>query len=152
MTLVQYRPVRETEMHEAVEIFLTSMTDMYRRHNIAKPQPPRPLVEKVYDYIRRTGIFHVAEVDGKLGAICHAIVRDNLWFLSGFWTLPSLQGKKIGRTLLERVWQRGARMGAEIFYTWSSLDIQAMAAYMKMGMLPGYQILTFTGEIGRAHV
>ena len=151
MTLIQYRPVREAEIPETVELFLTSMTDMYRRHNIAKPQPPRALVEKVYDYIRRTGIFHVAEVDGKLVAICHAIVRDNLWFLSGFWTLPSLQGQGIGRPLLERVWDEGSRAGARVFFTWSSTDIQAIAIYMKMGMLPGYQILNFIGAFHNAN-
>ena len=145
MTLTQYRPVREAEMPEAVEIFLASVADMYRRHNIKQPAPPRPLVEKFYDHIRRTGIFHVAEVDGKITAICHAIVRDHLWFLSGFWALPRLQGQGIGRTLLERVWDEGSRAGAKIFFTWSSVDVRAMATYMKFGMLPGYQILNFVG-------
>jgi GNAT superfamily N-acetyltransferase len=133
-------------MPEAVELFLTTVEDMYKRHNINSPMPPRLMIEKFYEHIYRTGIFQVAEVEGRIGAICHAIVRDSQWFLSGFWALPSLQGRKIGRTLLERVWQRGARAGAEIFFTWSSVDIQALAAYMKMGMLPGYQILTFAGE------
>lgn len=145
MTPIRYRPVREAEMPEAVEIFLASVADMYRRHNITQPAPPRPLVEKFYDHIRRTGIFHVAEVDGKLAAICHAIVRDQLWFLSGFWTIPSLQGQGLGRTLLERVWDEGLRAGAKIFFTWSSIDVRAMATYMKFGMLPGYQILNFVG-------
>ena len=145
MTLIQYRPVRETEMTEAVEIFLMSVGDMYKRHNITQPAPPRPVVEKFYDHIRRTGVFQVAEIDGKLAAICHAIVRDQIWFLSGFWALPRLQGQGIGRTLLERVWDEGARAGAKIFFTWSSVDVRAMATYMKMGMLPGYQILNFAG-------
>jgi GNAT superfamily N-acetyltransferase len=146
LTAVVYRELREGELPEAVELFLTTLTDMYKRHNADFPLPPRPMVEKFYDHIYRTGIFQVAEVEGKIGAICHAIVRDTQWFLSGFWTLPHLQGQKIGRTLLERVWNEGARSGARIFFTWSSIDIQAIATYMKMGMLPGYQILTFTGE------
>ncbi|HKC65046.1 MAG TPA: GNAT family N-acetyltransferase, partial [Pyrinomonadaceae bacterium] len=145
MTLIEYRPVRETEMPEAVEIFLVSVADMYKRHNIAQTAPPRSVIEKFYDHIRRTGVFHVAEVDGKIIAICHAIVRDHLWFLSGFWALPSLQGQGIGRTLLERVWDEGSRAGAKIFFTWSSVDVRAMATYMKFGMMPGYQILNFTG-------
>ncbi|MDQ3819689.1 MAG: hypothetical protein M3362_18710, partial [Acidobacteriota bacterium] len=107
MTLIQYRPVRESEMAEVVEIFLVSVADMYERHNIAQPAPPRPVVEKFYDHIRRTGIFQVAEVGGKLAAICHAVVRDELWFLSGFWALPRSQGHGLGRTLLGRVWDEG---------------------------------------------
>lgn len=143
---VEYRPVREAEMPETVELFLTSLDDLRRRWNLDWPPPPREYVEKSYDYIRRTGIFLVAEVDGKLGAICHAIVRDHLWFLSGFWTMPHLQGQKIGRPLLQLVWDEGARIGASLFFTWSSIDLQAMASYMKMGMLPGYQLLNFMGE------
>src|SRR4051812_4539256 len=133
-------------MPEAVDLFMTSVGDMYGRHRISAPKPPRPSVEKFYDHIQRTGIFQVAEVDGRLGALCHAVVRDSQWFLSGFWALPDLQGKAIGRPLLRRVWDEGARAGARVFFTWSSVDMQAMATYMKMGMLPGYQILTFAGE------
>ena len=142
---VTYRPVREDEMAEAVELFLTSVADLYERMNSNAPLPPRAYVELNYEHIRRTGIFQVAELEGHLAAICHAVVRDSVWFLSGFWTLPALQGQKIGRPLLERVIDEGARNGARTFFTWSSTDLQAMATYMKTGMLPGYQALTFTG-------
>jgi GNAT superfamily N-acetyltransferase len=136
-------------MPEAVELFLTTVADLNQRWNLNWPLPPREYIEKVYDYVRRTGIFLVAEVDGKLGAICHAIVRDHLWFLSGFWTMPHLQGQKVGRPLLQLVWNEGARAGASVFFTWSSIDLQAMATYMKMGMLPGYQLLNFYGQPGK---
>lgn len=147
MLAVQYRPVRETEIPEAAGLFLRTVADLYQRHNVTSPQPPRPLVEKYYDHIRRTGIFRVAEVDGRLVAICHALVRDALWFLSAFWMLPELQGQKIGSPLLQQVWDEGARGGAQKFFTWSSIDLQAMATYMKFGMLPGYQTLTFAGTL-----
>ncbi|HWT03875.1 MAG TPA: GNAT family N-acetyltransferase [Pyrinomonadaceae bacterium] len=142
---VIYRPVREEEMPETVELFLVTVADLYERMNSAAPLPPRGYVELNYEHIRRTGIFQVAEVGGRLAAICHAVVRGPVWFLSGFWTLPGLQGRKIGRPLLELVRQEGARAGANVFFTWSSTDLQAMATYMKMGMLPGYQALTFAG-------
>jgi ribosomal protein S18 acetylase RimI-like enzyme len=145
LTAIQYRPVREEEMTQAVDLFLTTVADLSERLNLKMSLPPRAYVEKVYDYIRRTGIFYVAELDGKLLAICYAVVRDHLWFLSGFWTLPNLQGQKIGRPLLSRVWDEGASIGAKVFFTWSSTDLQAMAAYMKIGMLPGYQLFTFIG-------
>jgi GNAT superfamily N-acetyltransferase len=143
---IEYRPVREDEMHATVELFLTTVADLQKRWNLNWPLPPREYIEKSYEHIRRTGIFLVAEVDGKLGAICHAVVRDHLWFLSGFWTMPHLQGHKIGRSLLKLVWDEGARVGASVFFTWSSIDLQAMASYMKMGMLPGYQLLNFMGQ------
>jgi GNAT superfamily N-acetyltransferase len=143
---VLYRSVRKAEVSETAEVFLTTVADLNKRWNLNWPLPPREYVVKVYDYIRRTGIFQVAKIDGQIAAICHAVVRDHLWFLSGFWTLPGLQGQKIGRPLLRRVWDEGTRRGASVFFTWSSIDLPAMATYMKMGMFPGYQALTFTGQ------
>lgn len=135
-------------MPEAVTLFLVTVADLRERLNLTMPLPPRGYIEVAYEHIRRTGIFQVAELDGRLVAICHAVVRDALWFLSGFWTLPGFQGQKIGRPLLERVMDEGSRAGAATFFTWSSTDLQAMATYMKTGMLPGYQALTFFGAPG----
>lgn len=102
-----------------------------------------------YRHIFDTGIFWVAEIDGRLAAICCGIVRDRLWFLSGFWTRPELQGQRIGGPLLRRVYQAGADAGAETFFVWSSSTPTAMASYMKLGMLPGTQILRFGGRPDR---
>jgi hypothetical protein len=88
-------------------------------------------------------------VDGQIAAVCHAVVRDRLWFLSGFWMLPQFQRQKIGGQLLRLVRAEGERAGASTFFTWSSVDTTAMATYMKLGMLPGYQILTFGGTLER---
>lgn len=142
---IHYRPVREEEIPATLDLFMTALVDIYERFSLTGPLPPRGMVEMLYRYIFRTGIFHVAESDGQLVAICHAIVRGPLWFLSGFWTLPGLQGRGIGGPLLRRVWAEGEAAGARTFFTWSSIDMTAMACYMRAGMLPGYQLLTFTG-------
>lgn len=150
MKEVQYRPVRETELDETVDIFLTAVADMYERHGIKVALPERSMVETGYRHIFETGTFYVAEVGGRLAAICNGVVRDRLWFLSGFWMLPQFQRRGIGGALLKRVREEGALLGANIFFTWSSVDTTAMASYMKEGMLPGYQILTFAGPLRRA--
>jgi GNAT superfamily N-acetyltransferase len=149
MAQVQYRPVREEEIPATIDLFHTALADLYKRHGMNTPLPERGMIEMLYRYIFRTGIFHVAEVGGRLAAIGHAIVRDKLWFLSGFWALPELQGKRIGGTLLRQVWEEGQRLGAQKFFTWSSIDLTAMASYMRVGMLPGYQVLTFAGAPDR---
>ncbi|HEX8652498.1 MAG TPA: GNAT family N-acetyltransferase [Pyrinomonadaceae bacterium] len=146
MYKVLYRRAGEADVPESVEVFLSSVADMYARNGIGLPLPDRKHTETGYGHIQRTGIFHLAEVDGRIAAICHAVVRDKLWFLSGFWALPHLRQQKMGGTLLERVMDEGRRLGASTFFTWSSVDMTAMAVYMKKGMLPGYQILTFTGR------
>jgi GNAT superfamily N-acetyltransferase len=145
MAQVQYRPVREEEIPAAVELFRTAVSDLYKRNGLNTPPPDRAVIELYYRHIFRTGIFRVAEIEGRVAAIGHAIVRDGLWFLSGFWALPELQGKRIGGMLLRQVLAEGEAAGAHKFFTWSSVDLTAMASYMRVGMLPGYQVLTFAG-------
>lgn len=142
---VEYRPVSEAEIPETVDVFLTAVRDLYARNGVNAALPDRQATETAYAHVFRTGIFRVAEVDGRISAICNAVVRDRLWFLSGFWLLPHLQRLRIGGALLERVLAEGRDAGAKTFFTWSSIDLTAMAVYMKNGMLPGYQILTFNG-------
>lgn len=148
-----YRPATEADVEAAVGVFVSAVADMYARNGIKAPPPDARVIERNYRHVLRTGIFHVAEVGGRVGAICNAVVRGRLWFLSGFWALPELQRQKIGGPLLRLVRDEGARRGADTFFTWSSVDLTAMATYMKLGMLPGYQLLTFSGptpEVGAA--
>jgi hypothetical protein len=57
----------------------------------------------------------------------------------------------VGGPLLRDMWQAGARMGAEIFFVWSSPDETALASYLKIGMLPGYPVFTFTMRDASTH-
>jgi GNAT superfamily N-acetyltransferase len=140
-----HRAATDADIGEAASLFITSVVDLAKRHGLAQPAFTAASIAPVYRHIHRTGIFDVAEVDGRIVAIAHAIVRDTQWFLSGFWALPGLQRKGIGGPLLRRVRAEGERRGATLAFTWSSVDVAAMASYMSIGMLPGYPILTFAG-------
>lgn len=146
MPNINYRTAREEELPETLDLFLAAVADLSATHNLTMPLPPREAVEAAYRHIFKTGIFRVAETGGKLIAICHAIVRDELWFLSGFWAQTGTQGQGIGGRLLKEVWQEGVQTGAKKFFVWSSMDQRAMASYLKIGMLPGYQVFTFSGQ------
>ncbi|MCA1556590.1 MAG: GNAT family N-acetyltransferase [Acidobacteria bacterium] len=146
MSNIIYRAAREDELPATLDLFLEAVTELYMRNNLTQPLPPRVGVEVVYRHIYKTGIFRVAEMDKQLVGICHAIMRDELWFLSGFWARPGVQARGIGGRLLREVWQEGADAGAKKFFVWSSMDQTAIASYLKIGMLPGYQLLTFTGQ------
>jgi hypothetical protein len=141
-----YRAAREEELPATLDLFLEAVNHFYRRHNLEMLLPPRPAVEIAYRHIFRTGIFRVAETDGRLIAIAHAIVRDALWFLSGFWARPELVAGGVGGRLLREVWREGEQAGARKFFVWSSTDQTAIASYLKIGMLPGYQVFTFTAQ------
>ena len=144
---VKYRPARPEDVPEMADLFLEAVSNMYARNNITAALPPRPAVLLGYEHVRATGLFHVAELEGRIAAIAGAIVRDHLWYLSAFWTRPDLQRKGIGMPLLRAVWTAGQAAGATVFFTWSSVDSAAMASYLKLGMVPGYPILLFEGSL-----
>ena len=142
------RPAREGDLQTALDVFYAALEDMFARHNFDGPPPPRPYMEANWGHLLAHGIFRIAERDGRAAAVCNAIVRDGLWFLSGFWALPECQGRGVGKRLLGEVWQEGERQGARVFCVWSSWDQRAVANYLRAGMLPGYQMLNFCGRAG----
>ncbi|HEX8129148.1 MAG TPA: GNAT family N-acetyltransferase [Pyrinomonadaceae bacterium] len=146
MSNIIYRAAREEEIPATLDLFLEAVAHLYRHHNLEMPLPPRPAVETAYRHIFKTGIFRVAESEGRIVAIGHAIVRDALWFLSGFWARPEWVAGGVGGRLLREVWREGEAAGAQKFFVWSSMDVTAIASYLKMGMLPGYQVFTFNGR------
>lgn len=143
---ITYREARAEDLPECVNIFFASWTDLNKRHNFStRPRPNAARMLAFYQHALTTGIFRLAEAQGKIRSFACAIVRDRLWFLSAFWTRPALRERHIGMPLLREVWEAGKRAGATTFFVWSSIDLPAMAAYMKMGMLPGTQIIRFEG-------
>lgn len=143
---VTYRALEEADVGEAAELFITALCDMARRNGLSAPTAySRAYVEPRFAQLRRTGIFRVAEVDGKIVSICCALVRGEQWFLSMFWTLPEWQRQGVGGPLLRQVWQEGRQQGARLDFTWSSVDFAAIGSYLRLGMLPGCQIFTFAG-------
>ncbi len=145
MMEIQYRPAHPEDVPDMADLFLEAVSNMLARNNITAALPPRPAVLRAYEHVRATGIFHVAEIEGRIAAIAGAIVRDHLWYLSAFWARPDLQRQGIGMPLLKAVRNAGQEAGATVFFTWASVDSAAMAAYMKLGMVPGYPILLFEG-------
>lgn len=143
---VRNRAAEEADVEPALELFVGTLRDMLARNGVDPGELPREEWRYGYPHVFRTGIFRLAEDEGELVSICHAIVRGPMWFLSGFWTRPDRQKTGVGGRLLREVWEEGRSSGASIFFTWSSIDLTAMASYLRRGMFPGYQILSFAGE------
>jgi GNAT superfamily N-acetyltransferase len=146
---VIYRPATEADLPAAVAVYETARNAMLTRQRLPAPPLDPEGALRGYRHVLTTGIFRVAEVDGDLAGVCLAIVRDGLWFLSGFWVRPDMKGQGLGGPLLRQVWDEGARAGAHTYFVWSSTDVTAMAAYLKRGMLPGYPLLKFSGPVTR---
>ncbi len=138
------------ELPEAVKVYHTSRVDMQSRlgqnpGDISDKERAQAL--KDYIHIHSTGIFYGAYIKGQIIGISCAAIRDDIWFLSGFWVLPEFQNKGIGKPLLKMVYKEGVNLNCRIFCVWSSLDPSAQTCYLKMGMMPGYPVYRLAGSL-----
>lgn len=142
------RAAYSDDVVSATDVYLTTLEDLKRRHGVALTPVDRDDWLRGYGHVLATGVFNVLTVDGRVVGVCNGVVRDSLWFLTGFWVLPEFQGKGLGRSLIDRTWKDAAKAGASQFFVWASIDLPAVGNYMRLGMLPGYQIfvLTFPAE------
>lgn len=143
---VLYREARAEDLPACIDVFQDSVNDLHRRHNMPGSSQSAPWRLDVYRHIQATGIFQLAEADGQIVGFACAFVRSRVWFLAGFWVRPDVQKQHIGAPLLRGVMDAGRQAGASTFFVWASIDLPAMAAYMKNDMLPGSQILVFEGR------
>jgi GNAT superfamily N-acetyltransferase len=143
---IQFRAARPEDLPGCMEAFLEAVTDLRLRQNMP-PLPGTPLERRLayYHHVLDTGAWTVAEADGRVAGFACAIVRDALWFLAGFWVRPAMQSQHIGMRMLRMTWEAGKQMGAKTFFVWASSDLPALSAYMRIGMLPGCEILEFEG-------
>ena len=146
MSDIKCRTAQPDDVPEMVDLFLTTLGDLYTRNNITAVMPQPEVMILEYEHVLSTGIFNVAESQGQIIAIAGAIIRDHLWYLSAFWVHPEFQCKKIGLPLLRHIWKEGAHKNATIFFTWSSIDLTAITIYLRLGVFPYYEILVFEGK------
>lgn len=138
------RRATEADLDMAVDVFSRTLTDLKRRHGAPqKKDKDWQDWKRGYKHVLDTGVFNVAEVDGKVIGLANGIVRDDIWFLTGFWILPEFQGQGIGYDLIRDTWDLAEDAGARKYFVWASVDLPALGNYMQLGMLPGYQIFTY---------
>lgn len=154
----QVRAAVIADIEDATDVFLTTLDDLKKRNGLPKTPMDRQDWLQGYTHVLRNGIFNVVEADGRVVGLANGVVRDSIWFLSGFWMLPPYQGKGLGQKVINKTWADARAQGAEQFFVWASIDAAALGNYMRLGMLPGYQIFTLrlteeslTGKLGRRH-
>jgi ribosomal protein S18 acetylase RimI-like enzyme len=91
------------------------------------------------------GYFCAVE-EGRIRGMVSALVRGRVWYLSMFFVLPGDQGRGLGRALLERALAYGEARGAEVRFTWATLDPRAQARYVTAGMAPRWPIYSLDGD------
>src|SRR5690349_2801234 len=74
----------------------------------------------------------VAEHDGALAGLALALVREGIWGLSLFGVVPALQGRGIGRRLLEASFEHGRDARGHLIL--STESPAAMRRYARLGL------------------
>ena len=142
------RKVRPDELEEVWRVHVASSNDGLVRRG----RPANGLPTPRWRAMPRAGLasdpdgYFCAVEEGRIRGMVSALVRGRLWYLSMFFVLPGEQGRGVGRALLERALAYGEARGAEVRFTWATLDPRAQARYVMAGMAPRWPIYRLDGD------
>ncbi|MET0851891.1 MAG: GNAT family N-acetyltransferase [Candidatus Rokuibacteriota bacterium] len=142
------RKVRPDDLEEVWRVHLAASNDlMERRGRTAAGPADAPVASDA-----RAGLtsdpdgYFCAVEDGRIRGMVSALVRGRAWYLSMLFVLPGDQSRGLGRALLEPALAYGEARGAEIRFTWATLDPRAQARYVMAGMTPRWPIYRLDGD------
>ena len=138
----QIRKVRPDDIEEVWRVHVAASNDLMVRGGRTAARPDdAPVASDA-----RAGLasdpdgYFCAVEDGRINGMVSALVRGRMWYLSMLFVLPGDQGRGVGRALLERALAYGESRGAEVRFTWATLDPRAQARYVMAGMVPRWPI------------
>jgi GNAT superfamily N-acetyltransferase len=143
---ITYRPVDPSELETCADIWRVSINDYIGRLNQPDMQTESAPIVRLYGHLRSTDPdrFIVATRGDEIVGFASAVVRERLWFLSMCFVLPEVQGRGVGRTLLERVAPDDAQDTVRATGTDSAQPI-SNALYASLGIVPREPLLNLIG-------
>ena len=142
------RKVRPDDLQEVWGVHVAASNDLIvRRGRPASRAADAPIASDA-----RAGLasdpdgYFCAVEDGVIRGMVSALVRGRLWYLSMLFVLPGDQSRGLGRALLERALAYGEARGAEVRFTWATLDPRAQTRYVLAGMAPRWPIYRLDGD------
>jgi GNAT superfamily N-acetyltransferase len=142
------RKVRPDEIDEVWRVHVASSNDGMERRGQPAARPldaPMASDARVALTSDPDGYFCAVE-DGRICGMVSALVRGRLWYLSMLFVLPGHQSRGLGRALIEPALAYGEARGAEIRFTWATLDPRAQTRYVMAGMAPRWPIYPLEGD------
>jgi GNAT superfamily N-acetyltransferase len=153
---VRIRPMRDADVEVCEQLSSRAFLELDRRtYPRGWPDPgPRP-PHRVSTWHARTrhllvtdpGGCWVAEVDGKLVGFATSLVRELMWILAAYAVEPGLQGRGLGRALLDAALQHGR--GCLRGMLNATADPQALRRYALAGFRVQPQMM-LRGTVDRA--
>jgi GNAT superfamily N-acetyltransferase len=148
---VTFRPGTIANSEAVFWIFHETVMDLGQRTGTmpitggSDPQVLQGLWEarrSLYEHLARTADqFWIAERAGQPFAYARSVLRDGMRELTEFFVLPTAQSGGVGRELLARAF---AEEGAAYRSVVATIDVRALARYMKAGLTPRFPIFYFT--------
>lgn len=125
-------------MRACASVFHDSLEDLSRRMGTEVHKRDPEVIARRLGYLRSTDPkgFQVAARGKRVVAFASTILREDVHYLSMFWARPSVQGKGVGRTLLNRAFNRPDPPATAVRCVMASLDERAQSLYLKAGMVP----------------
>jgi GNAT superfamily N-acetyltransferase len=145
-----FRLATNDDLGACAAIWRTSINDYTNRLNLPEIPDDLAAVLRLYAHLRSTdpdGFVVAEQVDGigepRIVAFVSSLRRGRLWFLSMLFVLPKMQGKGLGRALLERVMPVPGT--ASLATCTDSVQPISNALYASLGMAPRMPLLRLVG-------
>src|SRR5438128_639392 len=102
---IRFRNARVDDLGATYRVYSLATNALMERHGFPRVLPPsipsQALAFRQHALTQDAAGFWVAEHSGTLVGACIALRRESLWYLAELHVLPELQGRGIGRQLLE---------------------------------------------------
>lgn len=137
---ILYRRAELDDLPEVMAVNRASFNALNQRHGYVEQQmdeqtPLNPFF--AFSLKEEPEGFWVAEDHGKIVGLSISWIRDWFWFLSYLFIAPDYQGKRVGRTLMERALEHGVQRSITtrglITFAFNPVSI---SLYMRYGMYP----------------
>jgi GNAT superfamily N-acetyltransferase len=141
---MRIRQATEADVPGQDAVFRAAVGELFRRHSFSPPDPPaEAFAAQQRHLIRHDGErCFVAEDAGRVVGFAAAFVRDEAWFLASLFVLPEVQGRGLGRRLLERAW--GPERRVRLTMT-DSIQPVSNGLYARLGLVPTAPVLALAG-------
>src|SRR4051812_13440968 len=136
-TEVDIEPITDADIAVCQAIFDTSFGDLHRRYGLEDDEYPdsdwlRPILTHFLSTDASGTV--LAKEGGEPIAFASTFRRDDYWFLSFLFVLPSAQGRGIGRQLLRELTPEGRDVVRATVV--ESFQPASTGLYASMGMAP----------------
>ena len=151
-----FRIATNEDLGACAAIWRTSINDYTNRLNLPEIPDDLAAVLRLYAHLHSTDpegfvVAEQADASGeqRIVAFVSALRRGPLWYLSMLFVLPEMQGKGLGRALIERVLPAAGT--ASLATCTDSVQPISNALYASLGMAPRMPLLRLVGLPDRRH-